>query len=181
LMRFGESVGTTFEREFIQTFVRDVVQPLERIPADIMGIPKGVRQNGIGWLLNDLPPIISNEPKLAAAGASGLAKVLERFLPAAKKGPLPTSAKAIDQVAIREIERGVRAGESAVPLNAGAQLRAVADSFANKILIQLKAANPARAEEVRAAGLDALYRLDRFKVLTPEAMKQLGHIIRTAK
>jgi hypothetical protein len=181
LMRFGESVGTTFEREFIQTFVRDVVQPLERIPADIMGIPKGVRQNGIGWLLNDLPPIISNEPKLAAAGASGLAKVLERFLPAATKGPLPTSAKAIDQVAIREIERGVRAGESAVPLNAGAQLRAVADSFANKILIQLKAANPARAEEVRAAGLDALYRLDRFKVLTPEAMKQLGHIIRTAK
>jgi hypothetical protein len=86
LMRFGESVGTTFEREFIQTFVRDVVQPLERIPAEIMGIPKGVRQNGIGWLLNDLPPIISNEPKLAAAGASGLAKVLERFLPAATKG-----------------------------------------------------------------------------------------------
>lgn len=99
----------------------------------------------------------------------------------AGKGPLPAAAKVIDQDAIREIERVVRAGKSAVPLNAGAQLRAVAESFANKVGVQVKAGNIVRAEQVRAAGLDALYRLDRFKVLTEDAIKQLDHIIRTAK
>ncbi|SDD99159.1 RHS repeat-associated core domain-containing protein [Paracidovorax valerianellae] len=97
--------------------------------------------------------------------------------PGSIRGVLPRSAAKIDPVVIREIEQIVRSGGSAFPLEAGAQLRAVAESFAGKIR---NAGTAAQATHIRDVGLGAIDRLDRFDALTPAARQQLREIINGA-
>ena len=96
------------------------------------------------------------------------------------KGPLPEAAESIDPVKIREIERRVRAGETSFPLDTGAQLRAVAESFATKIRTRLARGKADQARNVQRAGNEAIDRLDRFDALTPAARQQLRNIVNGA-
>ena len=97
--------------------------------------------------------------------------------PGSTKGILPPAATKIDPVLIREIEQIVRSNGSAFPLEAGAQLRAVAESFASKVR---NASTPSQAAHIRDVGLGAVDRLDRFDALTPAARQQLRDIINGA-
>jgi hypothetical protein len=96
------------------------------------------------------------------------------------KGPLPKAADAIDAVKIREIERRVRSGETSFPLDTGAQLRAVAESFKNHIGVRLDQGKIDAARNIQRAGHEAINRLDRFDALTPAARQQLRDIVDSA-
>jgi hypothetical protein len=90
---------------------------------------------------------------------------------------LPAAATRVDAAKIREIERLVRSGESAFPLDTGAQLRKVAENLANKVRVQIDNGNMQRAAEVRDRGLWAIDNLDRFSPLSPAARQQLRDLI----
>ncbi|WP_133155203.1 RHS repeat domain-containing protein [Kinneretia aquatilis] len=100
-----------------------------------------------------------------------------RVVGTAAKEVLPAAAAKIDPGKIREIESIVRSGGTHFPLDTGAQLRAVAESFASKVR---NAASPGAAAHIRDVGLGAIDRLDRFKALTPEAVQQLRNIVNGA-
>lgn len=71
----------------------------------------------------------------------------------------------------------MRSGESAFPLDTGAQLRAVGEALANNVRVQVSNGNMQRAGEIRDAGLWAIDNLDRFAPLTPAARQQLRDLV----
>lgn len=136
----------------------------DRIGMDIIRQLPGV--NAVGCIAGTCS---KGEMALAAVGVVVANPVLT-----SAKGVLPAAAAKIDAVKIREIERIVRSGGTHFPLDTGAQLRAVAESFASKVR---NATSPEAAAHVRDVGLGAIDRLDRFKALTPEAIQQLRNIV----
>jgi hypothetical protein len=93
---------------------------------------------------------------------------------------LPRAAEKIDPSKIREIERIVRSGGTAFPIYTGAQLRAVAESWASKIQRQLSMGQVDVARNIRNVALEAIDRLDRFNALTPAARQELRNIVNRA-
>ena len=71
----------------------------------------------------------------------------------------------------------MRSGETSFPLDTGAQLRAVAESFKSKAQLRVEKGKLDSAKNIVRAGNDAIDRLDRFDALTPAARQQLRDIV----
>lgn len=91
---------------------------------------------------------------------------------------LPKAAEKIDSTMIRALEKGVKEGSTSVPVEAGTQLRAVAEAFRANVS-EYAATDTARAQKIMASSLQAVDRLPRFKVLTESAVNEVKTIIRS--
>lgn len=141
-----------------------------------MGDPVNFNHPGVGYaqiaagtLAVGATAVLTGGIAVEALSATGARQAVAEVLPAA--------AAKIDPVKIREIESIVRSGGTSFPLSTGAQLRAVAESFASKVK---NAASPEAAAHIRDVGLGAIDRLDRFKALSPAAVQQLRNIVNEA-
>jgi hypothetical protein len=94
------------------------------------------------------------------------------------KGVLPEAAAKIDSAMIRAIEKGVKERSTSVPIEAGAQLRAIAEAFRANVS-EYAVTNPARAQQIMERSLQAVDRLPRFQVLTEQAVNEVKAIIRS--